>query len=110
MRSKRTDELVSLCEAVGFIEQGVGVDAIAVELMPVGLDPVLHDFGGHLGVKLQTKASSEDVGLGPGIAARDQLGAAWKGERVEVPVEPRACRDELRVVRLDWQPADFRAG
>src|ERR1700674_531270 len=75
-------------EAVRLLEQGVRVDPVAVELMPIGLDPALHDLWRHLGVELQPKVSSQHVGLWGDSGLGDQLCARRKREGVEMPVEP----------------------
>src|ERR1700674_2149402 len=99
-------------EPVRLLQQGVGVDPVAVELMAIGLDPALHDLGRHLGVKLQPKVSSHDVSLWGDSGLGDQPGARRKRESVEMPVEPRSLGDQLGVIGAHWQPADlpvFRA-
>src|SRR5437879_5130165 len=90
-------------------QQSVGVDAITVQLVAIGLDPAVHDLRRHLGVELQPEAPSDDIGLRPDLGVRDQPRLRRKRERVEVPLEPRACGDEVRLARLDVDPADLGA-
>src|SRR5438876_5294963 len=96
-------------EPVGLFEQGVGVDAVAVQLVAIGLDPAVHDLWRHLGVELQPKAPSYYVCLRPDVGVGDEPGARRKGEGVEVPVEPGTGGDEVRLARLDVDPADLGA-
>src|SRR5438128_5617476 len=96
-------------EPVGLFEQSVGVDAVAVQLVAIGLDPAVHDLRRHLGVELQPQAPSYYVCLRPDLGVRDQPRLRRKREGVEVPLEPRACGDEVRFARLDVDPADLGA-
>src|SRR5437868_4251883 len=77
-------------------EQGVGIDAFAIQLVAIRLDPAVHDVRGHLGVELQPQAPSDYVGLRPDVGVGDEPGARRKGEGVEVPVEPGTGGDEVR--------------
>ena len=89
------------------LEQRVRVDALLVELVPVHAHPVVHDLGRHLGVELQPEAAPGDERLRADVGLGDQRRARRDGERVEVPLEPRALRDELGVGAADRQPADL---
>src|SRR3989442_3528648 len=82
-------------------EQGVGVDAVTVQPVAIGLDPAVHDLRRHLGVELQPEAPSYYICLRPDVGVRDQPRAGWQGEGVEVPLEPGAWGDEVRLARLD---------
>src|SRR5438132_7764058 len=70
-------------EPVGLFEQGVGVDAIPVQLVAVGLDPAVHDLGRHLGVELQPETPSYYICLRPVLAVRGEPRPARKRQRVE---------------------------
>ena len=83
--------------AVRLLEQRVGVDAVLVELMPVDAHPVLHDLRRHLGVELDAEAAPDDVRLRADVGCRRAARARRRVEGVEVPLEPRALRDELGV-------------
>src|SRR5256712_4282267 len=91
-------------------EQSVGVDAITVQLVAIGLDPAVHDLRRHLGVELQPQAPSYYVCLRPDLGVRNEPRFRRKRERVEVPLEPGAGGDEVRLARLDVDPADLGAG
>src|SRR4029077_15849132 len=84
-------------EAVRLLEECVRIDPVAVELVPVRLDPALHDFGRHFWMELQTEALSDHVGLRSDVRLRDQLRARRQGEAVEVPVEPRPFGNEVGI-------------
>src|SRR5438270_2445927 len=96
-------------EPVGLFEQRVGVDAVAVQLVAIRLDPAVHDLGRHLGVELQAEAPSYYVCLRPDLGVGVQPRARRERKRVEVPVEPGTGSDEVRLARLDGDPADLRA-
>src|SRR5437879_5597327 len=96
-------------EPDGLFEQCVGVDAVAVQLVAVGLDPALHDLGRHLGVELEAEAPSYYVCLWSDLGVGDEPRAGWKRERVEVPLEPRATCYQVRLARLHVDPADLGA-
>ena len=87
----------------------VRVDAVAVELVPVGADPAVHDLRRHLGVELEAEAPSDDVGLRAHLGVGDQLRARRQGEGVEVPLEPRAFGMSSGSFGPHRQPADLRA-
>src|SRR2546425_7738989 len=74
-------------------EQGVGVDAVAVQLVAIRLDPAVHDLRRHLGVELQPQAPSYHVCLRPDVGVRDEPRLRRKREGVEVPLEPWARGD-----------------
>src|SRR5438445_2128515 len=90
-------------------EQGVGVDAIPVQLVAVGLDPAVHDLRRHLGVELQPEAPSDHVCLRPDVGVGDEPRAGWQGEGVEMPLEPRARGDEVWLFCAHIDPADLGA-
>src|SRR5207237_4248609 len=66
-------------EPVGLFEQGVGVDAIPVQLVAVGLDPAVHDRRRHLGVELQPQAPADYVCLRPDLGVGHEPRAGWQG-------------------------------
>src|SRR5438105_10842222 len=70
-------------KAVRLLQQRVGVDPIAVELVAVGLDPALHDLRRHLWMKLQAQASPDDVGLRRDVGLCDELRARRQREGIE---------------------------
>src|SRR2546425_911776 len=80
-------------EPVRLFEQGVGVDAVTVQLVAIGLDPAVHDLRRHLGVELQPQAPSYYVCLRPDVGVRDEPRLRRKREGVEVPLEPWARGD-----------------
>src|SRR5205823_8200852 len=96
-------------EPVGLFEQSVGVDAVAVQLVAIGLDPAVHDLWRHLGVELQPQAPSDYVGLRPDVGVGDEPCPGRQRERVEMPLEPRARGDEVWLFCSDIDPADLGA-
>src|SRR3989449_1374375 len=90
-------------------QQGVGVDAVAVQLVAIGLDPAVHDRRRHLGVELQPQAPSDHVGLRPDLGVGDEPRPGWQRECVEVPLEPGAGGDEVWLFCSHIDPADLGA-
>src|SRR5437899_4075265 len=84
-------------ETVCLFKQRVGIDPVTVELVSVCLDPALHDFGRHFGMKLQTEAASDYVRLRSDVRFGDELRARRQREAVEVPVEPRPLGYKLGI-------------
>src|ERR1700730_10722174 len=60
-------------------------------------------------MELEAEASSDDVGLRADLGVREELRARRQGERVEMPLEPRAFGDQLGILRPHRKPSDLRA-
>src|SRR5438445_1446477 len=95
-------------KAVRLLQQRVGVDPIAVELVAVGLDPALHDLRRHLWMKLQAQASPDHVGLRRDVGLCDELRARREREGIELPVKPQPLGNEIGVLGPHGEPADLR--
>src|SRR5437763_2929029 len=95
-------------QLVGAFQQPVGIDALLIELVPVDLDPSVHDVGGHLGMELQAEAVPDAERLRSDRTVRNQLRARRGRERVEVPLKPGSLGDERGVLTADRKPADLR--
>src|SRR5918996_2562412 len=91
----------------GLLQERIGVDTVAVQFMAVDADPLVPDVRGHLGVELQSERPARDERLQSSVGRSDDRRAGWLGERVEVPLEPRPFRNELRVLAPHGQPADL---
>jgi hypothetical protein len=59
-------------------------------------------------MELDAHAATDDECLRPGVGLRQEGGAGRRGERVEVPLEPRPLGDEPRLLRARRKPADLR--
>src|SRR5204863_3806144 len=88
-------------------EQPVGVDPLAVELVPIDANPRRHDLRRNLGVELGAEAAADHERLRPGGAVSDKPRTGGHREAIEVPPEPWALGHERGVVRSHRQPADL---
>src|SRR5439155_22519032 len=87
------------------LEQTFWINALGLQLMRVGANPVGHDLGRHLGVKLQAEAAARDERLRPCVGLGDDPRARRWAERVEMPLEPRPGADQVWICGPHWQPA-----
>src|SRR2546426_1065752 len=115
-RDRRLDETIQeaarhlprvLREPTRLEQEGVGIDTLGIELVPVHAYPFVHDLRGHFGVELDAQASSDDIGLRTEVCLGDQGCSRRERERVEVPLEPWALGDQPGIAALHRNPPDL---
>jgi hypothetical protein len=97
------------CELLGLLAKTPGIDAFLIELVAIGLHPIVQNLERDLGVELESHAPAHDVGLRANVVGSDDVRARRHLESIKVPLEPRPDAYELRVSRIDRDPANLGA-